>query len=53
MKDDEIEDASGAAKNAANAISSWRSSLGALAVLFYLMSVVQWREHFGLERDVS
>jgi hypothetical protein len=22
-------------------------SLGALAVLFYLMSVVQWREHFG------
>ena len=22
-------------------------TLGALAVLFYLMSVVQWREHFG------
>ena len=22
-------------------------SLGALAILFYLMSVVQWREHFG------
>ena len=22
-------------------------TLGALAILFYLMSVVQWREHFG------
>jgi len=22
-------------------------SLGALVILFYLMSVVQWREHFG------
>ena len=22
-------------------------SRGALAILFYLMSVVQWREHFG------
>jgi hypothetical protein len=48
MKDDELSpDEIRAAKERRKRNIGLALSLVALAVLFYLMSVVQWREHFG------
>jgi hypothetical protein len=48
MKDDELSpDEIRAAKERRKRNIVLALSLVALAVLFYLMSVVQWREHFG------